>query len=407
MSIRISVASFISRRSRVFAPGAIFVLAAALMYCSSNPAESVKRAGSGAVQASEVTIDPTVNETALFIAGKDLPSQSGLYKFSKTAEYQAFKKQMDSSWSRLQESNMRKIETWRKKFLPGPYNSTIYYPFAGPDVLNAIVFFPDGDDYIMFGLEATGNIPQPQGVATDKLLAGLNGLTAALNSILNVNFFQTLHMQKDISTNAFTSIISVMMYFLARSDYEILDVKKVYIDDLGQVTTDVSKTPKAMIIPGAEMLFRKGKDAPIKRVRYFEVDIEDSAIEKKPNFFAYLSRYTRFTTIVKSASYLMHYDTHFNKIRDFTLAQSDQILQDDSGVAMRFFPQKEWKFTYHGVYTMPIPLFQNRFQPELKRLFAEKSTGLLPFSYGYNFGANEANLMFAERAEKKPVSGNK
>ncbi|TAL33747.1 MAG: hypothetical protein EPN93_13350 [Spirochaetes bacterium] len=406
MSIRMLFASFMSRRSRVIALGAIVALAMGLAYCSSNHAETGKRVGAGVVKASEITIDPTVNETALFIAGRNLPSQSSLYTFSQTKEYQAFKKQMDASWSRLQESNMKKIEAWRQKFLPGPFNSTIYYPFAGPDVLNALVFFPDGDEYIMFGLEATGNIPQPQGVATDKLLAGLNGLTAALNSILNVNFFQTLHMQKEISTNAFTSIISVMMYFLARSEYEILDVKKIYIDDIGQVTTDVSKTTKAMVIPGAEMLFRKGKDAPIKRVRYFEVDVEDSALEKRPNFFAYLSRYTRFTTIVKSASYLMHYDTHFTRIRDFTLAQSDQILQDDSGVAMRFFPQKEWKFTYHGVYTMPIPLFQNRFQPELKKLFAEKSTGLLPFSYGYNFGANAANLMFAERAENKQASGN-
>jgi hypothetical protein len=406
MSIRILFASFMPRRSRVTALVAACALAAGIMYCSSNHAETGKRVGSGAVKASEVTIDPTVNETALFIAGKELPAQSALSKFAKTAEYQAFRKQMDASWSRLQESNMRKIEAWRQKFLPGPYNSTIYYPFAGPDVLNAIVFFPDGDDYIMFGLEATGNIPQPQGVANDKLMAGLNGLTAALNSILNVNFFQTLHMQKDISTNAFNSIISIMMYFLARSDYEILDVKKVFIDDMGQVTTDGTKIPKAMIIPGAEMLFRKGKDAPIKRVRYFEVDVSDSSIDKHPNFFAYLTRYARFTTIVKSASYLMHYDAHFLKIRDFTLAQSDQILQDDSGVAMRYFPQQEWKFRYHGVYTMPIPLFQNRFQPELKKLFAEKSTGLLPFSYGYNFGANEANLMFAERVEKKQGSGN-
>jgi hypothetical protein len=96
----------------------------------------------------------------------------------------------------------------------------------------------------------------------------------------------------------------------------------------------------------------------------------------------------------------MHNEKKFIQIRNITLSHSDYILQDDSGIALRYFPADEWKFTFHGTYTKPVPLFAHRFQPDFDQAMKKYSTGPLPFSYGYNFKENESNLMFAQRVKK-------
>ncbi len=76
-------------------------------------------------------------------------------------------------------------------------------------------------------------------------------------------------MQKDISTNDLNSIISVMMFFLARTNYEVLDVKKVWIDEQSIVVPVKPEKMTKTIIPGAEIYFRKAKGSPVKKAIYF------------------------------------------------------------------------------------------------------------------------------------------
>jgi hypothetical protein len=344
-----------------------------------------------------IDIDPTINETALFLAGKEIPSQSGLYQFSKTKEYKSYSKQIDSNWDKLQRLNEKKISIWRQKNLSGGYTKTVFYPFSGPDVLNAVIFFPDGDEYIMFGLESPGEIPKPHNISSDKLHFGLNKLWKALDTILNVNFFKTIEMVNEISTNAFDSVISVSMFFLARTNYEVLDVKKIWIDENGNSVTVKPQTKSKTIIPGCEILFRKGNGTPIKRVAYFQIDVCTASLNKHENYINYITKKGRFTTIVKSASYLMHREVEFKRIRDVILSQSDYMLQDDSGIPLKYFHPKEWKLYFYGSYTKPIELFANRYQKDLFEAMKKNSSGPLDFSYGYNFKEHNPNLLFAER----------
>lgn len=351
--------------------------------------------------AKNIKTGSTFNETSSFLAGKELPEKSGLYQYSRTKDYAAYSKQIDSSWARLQDSNEKKIIQWKEKYLPKKYTATIYYPFSGPDILNALIFFPDGNEYIMFGLESPGDIPEPQNISQDKLYSGLNGLRSALNNVLNVNYFKTIEMGKDISTNSLNSITSVIMFFLARTGHEVLDVKKIWIDEKSQITaTPKTEKKPGKMIPGSEITFKKAEDDTIKRLRYFQLNVIDQSLNIYTNFIPFLESQGRFTTFIKSASYLMHNEKKFIKIRNITLSHSDYILQDDSGIALRYFPADEWKLTFHGTYTKPVPLFVHRFQPDFDQAMKKHSTGPLPFSYGYNFKENESNLMFAQRIKK-------
>ncbi len=374
------------------------IAAASLMLCTTQePGDARDRTSSVQVPSK---VDARFNETSLFLAGKEIPPASSLHEYGKGKEYQAYCRRMDTSWNRLQIANLRKIEAWRKKHLPNKYTDTVFYPFSGPDILNALAFFPDGTEYIMFGLESPGRLPDPHAQPPARLNAGLSGLSVALDNVLNVNYFKTVRMEKEVSTDSFNSIISVILFFLSRSEYEVVEFKHVWIADDGTLADIAPLKKGGKTVAGSEILFRKNASSPLKRVRYFQLNVIDNSLKTYTNFIPYLETYGRYTTILKSASYLMHNEDKFTKIRALVLGHSDYVLQDDSGAALRYFPTDTWKLSFHGTYSKPVPLFAHRYQTDLNEMIKKHSTGPLPFSYGYNFKENESNLMFAERIRK-------
>ncbi len=348
----------------------------------------------------KINIDPVYNETALFLAGKEIPQGSGLYQYSETKEYRSYCKQINTNWEKLQELNAKKINKWRERHLSGEYTDIIYYPFSGPDILNALIFFPDGKEYIMFGLESPGEIPQPQKVKSDKLRSGLRGLSKALVSMFNLNFFRTNEMKEEISTNDFDSITGIMMFFLARTNYEVLNVRKIWIDEQAGIIFDKPKMGSKKIIPGSEIYFRKSKEKPVQKVVYHQIDVGNWSLKNHNNYTSYIISKGRLTTIIKSASYLMHREKEFDQIRSLILSQSDYLLQDDSGIPLRCFLPSDWKLTFHGIYIRPIKAFAIRYQKDFDKAMKENSTGPLDFSYGYNYVTHKHNLIFAERIKK-------
>ena len=99
---------------------------------------------------------------------------------------------------------------------------------------------------------------------------------------------------------------------------------------------------------------------------------------------------------MKSASYLMHSDG-FSKVREFLLARSTAIVQDDSGVPVRFFEPNNWTLRPHGRYLGPIRLFGSRHQTQLKEVFRKGPSAPLAFGVGYRWRANESNLLVGTR----------
>ncbi len=161
---------------------------------------------------------------------------------------------------------------------------------------------------------------------------------------------------KEVSTNNLTACVSIIMWFLGRWITRLSMQKRIWIDDYSMVTTIPATAKQNKYIPGAEIYF-KDASGYIRRVRYFQINVIDNSLLQYTNFIPHLESYKRFTTIIKSASYLMHNDNKFTRIRDLTLVHSDLILQDDSGIALKFFSPYQWRLTLFGVYTKPVPLF--------------------------------------------------
>jgi hypothetical protein len=84
-------------------------------------------------------------------------------------------------------------------------------------------------------------------------------------------------------------------------------------------------------------------------------------------------------------------------VRDFVLAHSDAIVQDDSGIPMRYFKEGEWKLHPFGNYLGPISIFPRKYQRDLSALYRKERAGPLEFGIGYRWRPRQSNLLLALR----------
>jgi hypothetical protein len=345
-----------------------------------------------------------LDETARFLAGKGVASDSN----AQTQSYAEYAEQIGSGWKQFQQPNLESMRTWWTGRAPAKY-STVFYPFSGPDIGNALAFFPDADSYLMFGLESPGAIPDLRAMQAEAISSGLNELKASLSTILQVNYFFTKAMEKKLGTGSFNSVTGLLLFFLAMSDCEVTGARRIAIGQGGALVQgtagdDSTSGRSRSRVPGVEITFkRKGRKE--QTVRYFMVNVADASLAKSaPDFLPYLKSQGRFATMIKSASYLMHKEgiqeaAHFEQIRSLILTRSDFVVQDDSAVPLRLFARDTWKLQFHGKYEAPTPEFAKHLQKDLKVEMQRNSTGKLPFSYGYAYKQGESNLMTAARIQ--------
>ncbi len=348
-----------------------------------------------------------LSDTARFLAGKGAAPDSNLAAHAQTPSYADYAEQIRSGWKQFQQPNLERMRTWWTS--PSAKYSTVFYPFSGPDIGNALVLFPDADSYLMFGLEPPGAIPDLQDMDDEAISAGLNELEASLSTIFQVNYFFTKAMEKKLGKGSFNSISGLLLFFLGMSDCDVTGARRIAIGPNGTVVQgtaadDATSGRSRSRVPGVEITFRRngGKE---QTIRYFMVNVADADLAKSSSdFIPYLKSQGRLVTMIKSASYLMHKDgiqepVHFEQIRSLILMQSDFVVQDDSGVPLRLFARDTWKLRFHGRYDAPTPEFAKYLQKDLKVEMQRNSTGSLPYSYGYAYKQGESNLMTAERAQ--------
>ncbi|RZK16997.1 MAG: hypothetical protein EOO56_18810 [Hymenobacter sp.] len=274
--------------------------------------------------------------------------------------------------------------------------ATVFYPFSGPDFLNVYTMFPTARTYVMFGLEPVGSVPSRENLENPALLPAVR---KSLWSVLNFSFFRTNDMAVDLKSVNLDGAVPLLMLFAARTSSHLQSVRPVQLDAQGQLheVADTTRTPGSNAIQGAELKLQAA-DGTQKTIYYFSADLSDYKLATKSAPLAYVRTLGPLTTYVKSATYLMH-KSYFSKIRNLVLERSNYLLQDDSGIAMKYFPKSNWQFTYYGTYRRPINLFAKQYQPELTAAYHDSlhRARPLPFGTGYNWRQTDSNLLLAKR----------
>jgi hypothetical protein len=340
----------------------------------------------------------TPNDTARFLAGLNPSPDSPLVALTKDAAWQQHANYFNSIFGQQERNHLAKVRAFSKARL-GTTHDTMLYMFSGPDALHALAFFPSASNYVMSGLEPAGNIPALTGLPRGTVQRTLRNLETEMSSLLSISFFITKNMRGQLNSGPVYGTLPVIYVFLARSGKTIHETKFVNIDNEGNEKPADDPGAKNSASKGVKIEFSAG-DGPKQTLYYFSTNLANDGV-KTSGFLAFCEKLGVADAFVKSASYLLH-SGNFSTVRNFMLDHSATILQDDSGIPVRYFDRKQWQLHPFGRYLGPISIFAQHYQPQMSEVFRRQATPM-DFGLGYRWRTNESNLLLAQKAvDPKP-----
>jgi hypothetical protein len=351
-------------------------------------------AAAASVRAQTVTAD----DTAKFLAGMTPSADSPLMPLTTDPYWQRHAKFFDSAFGQLEQRQLSRIRAWADTNLAAP-RPTMFYMFSGPDFLYADAFYGKATTYVLSALEPPGFVPDFSRQPRFAVAAALYNVERSLGSILSFSFFITKQMKVDLHAGEISGTLPILYVFLARSGKTIKEVAPVALDADGIVhvgNESAGRNPAR----GVRITFT-GDEHVEKTLYYFSTDLSNSGV-RASGFLKFCATLAPGNSLLKSASYLLH-SGNFTAVRDFLLANSATVIQDDSGIPLAYYNSKKWRFFPFGRYAGPIENFPGRYQQSYAELFRRAQP--MGFGIGYRWRTNESNLLLSVRtAPDEPVA---
>jgi hypothetical protein len=267
----------------------------------------------------------------------------------------------------------------------------MFYMFSGPDFLYADAFYSKATTYVLSALEPPGSVPDLTKLPRGGVGAALYNVERSMASILSFSFFITKQMKVDLRAGQLEGTLPILYVFLARSGKTIREVSAVALDQSGAPHLG-SENAGPNAAHGVRILFA-GSDGVEKTLYYFSTDLSNPGV-RSSGFLKFCAGLAPGNSLIKSASYLLH-SGNFSTVRDFLLANSATIIQDDSGIPLAYYSPKKWKFFPFGRYAGPISEFPGKYQEQYAELFRRSQP--MNFGIGYRWRSYESNLLLSVR----------
>jgi hypothetical protein len=263
--------------------------------------------------------------------------------------------------------------------------------FSGPDFLYANAFYSQAKTYVLSALEPIGSVPDLTRLPFGGIGSALYNVEHSLSSILSFSFFITKQMKTDLNAGQMSGTLPILYVFLARSGKTIRSVNLVALDGKGGVH-GANENPGKNATRGVQIVFA-GSDGEERMLYYFSTDLSNDGV-RTSGFLKFCQTLGPGNSLIKSASYLLHSGS-FSTVRNFLLANSTAIIQDDSGIPLGDYAAKKWRFLPFGRYAGPISEFPRKYQESYAELFQQAQP--LDFGIGYRWHSRESNLLLLVR----------
>jgi len=335
------------------------------------------------------------NDIARFLAGMPVPENSPLAPLTRDSAWQAHSAFFEGEFTKLYQRQLQKLHAWEATNLPEVTQSTpvAFYMFSGPDFLYVDQFLSNASVYVLCGKESMG--PPPDPLRIPNLAGALGNLENAMKTSLNTTYFITKNMKVDLQQQNLNGVLPILYVFIVRADKSITNVTFGSLNSNGAFEA-AAPGKKGGTIPGVRIRYTDNQSGNSQTLYYFNTDISDGGIKSTPGFLKFCEHLGTGSSFLKSSSYLM-FENGFGTIRNFVLAHSNKIVQDDSGIPLAYFDPNKWNLRLFGTYLGPIDLFKQHYQPRLQELFQQSNLPPLDFGFGYRWNYKEANLIVAER----------
>ena len=340
----------------------------------------------------------TANDTALFLAGMQPSADSPLTPLTRDPSWQRHAKFFDAAFEQLEQRQLSKIRAWAATNLAAP-KPTMFYMFSGPDFLYADAFYSKATTYVLSALEPPGSVPDLMRLPRGGVGAALYNVERSMSSVLSFSFFITKMMRVDLRAGQLNGTLPILYVFLARSGKTIREVSPLALDANGAAHL-AGENPGKNAIQGVRIVFA-GSDRVERTLYYFSTDLSNPGV-KVSGFLKFCATLAPGNSLIKSASYLL-YSGNFSIVRDFLLARSATIIQDDSGIPLAYYSPKKWRFFPFGHYAGPIAEFPGRYQEPYAELFQRAQP--IDFGIGYRWRSHESNLLLSVRTASDDSGG--
>lgn len=351
-------------------------------------------------EAHRIRKDTLLDNTARFVAGLSQLNSNSYAALESDRYWKDYKKSVDTSWTRMVDRRLGKMKTWEETTFSTTVKDTLslFYPFSGPDFLHAYYLYPDTREYLLFALESIVKIPALDSITEKERDKFLDSLNHSLRDIFYKSYFITTHMQKDLKQ--IRGVLPAFYFFIERTGHELLEQQFITLDSTGQEKEVKGGRLYSQRVPGVKLVFRNIQSGQVKTLYYFNVDLSNKGMKKKPELMRFINRREHFNTFVKSASYLMH-NPDFSDMRQLILSHSQTLFQDDTGLPYKSFKNRlDFRIQLYGEYTKPVKDFgAYTYQADLDSAYkASKEKQPLPFSLGYHWSSKIQNYMLITRS---------
>jgi hypothetical protein len=367
------------------------LLVASLLFLSPPPAGSAENQPDRLAQAAATTPagSASADDTARIIAGMQPSASSPLAALTQDQSWSQHARFFDRAFGELDRTQLAKIRAWSRAKMTAR-QPAMFYMFSGPDFLYADAFFPGATTYVLAALEPVGQIPDLMRMPRASIGPSIGTVASSLQSILSFSFFKTHNMRMELNSGRLNGTVPILYLFLARAGKTIHDVSLVALDPDGQERPDGPGVKSAA--HGVKIVFTGEAGRP-QTLYYFSTNLANDGVASS-GLLKFCERLGPADSLIKSASYLLH-TGNFSKIRDFLLAHSTTILQDDSGIPVTYFDRQKWQLQPFGQYLGPVAVFPQNYQPKLSELFKTGNPGAMDFGVGYRWRSHESNLLLA------------
>jgi hypothetical protein len=346
--------------------------------------------------------DRYADDVGRFLAGSPARPDSPFTALQEREDWVTHRRELDPRWSKIEDESFPAIRAFQERELGDTSiaNSTVFYPFSGPDALMLTIFFPRSPTYVMVGLEPAGTLPSPKQLSGKDLGEYLAGVRTTIDSELSRSFFVTREMDRQFRGQVTDGLFLPILQLLVRTGHTILGFRYVRLNDAGQIIERAADyhAPGKIGNKGVELDFRTDSDQSVHKLFYFSVNLSDERLRQDPAFLTFLTSLKGATTFLKATSYMLH-KPEFSMIRERILSDSHAILQDDSGIPYHFFTTALWRVQLYGDYVRPYGSFRPLEQPDLRKAYLTLGPKPLEFRIGYGYGRVESNLLLATRTD--------
>ena len=345
------------------------------------------------------TVDSVYNNYAQRVAAKDTTPFNDIDQSSLVSFYQV----QNDKIKPIIENRLSLITNWNQEIMKRNKvsdSSFVFYPFSGADFIHAYYLYPNASEYFMSAIENIGDIVDVSKLNKVEFFEYVKDFDTVMRDIYMRSYFITKNMEDNFSKKTkINGVLPILLWSAAMTNHDIIHVKYFIVDtNFEKKYVDISAKAKNKLSVEIK-LFDKTNNR-FQLLNYYSADLSNRGLRKSSKSISFLKDYVSNASngFVKSASYLMHYDSTFSTIQQLVLNKNKYFVQDDTGVPFKKFDLSKWNIELYGIYEKPIKDFsESLYQKQLDDAYKNSAyyKGGLKFSLGYHWSSKNQNQLVA------------